>query len=207
MFRIENIQIKYDVTLAETEKGFKLFQNKYMLKRKIIYTIVYCIVVALGVDLIVKNPASMIGYIATALALALIFMQWIRPYFVRKKMVSTLEGLSEEKYIATFYQDRIEIETEIITGEETETVAITRMGVMPVEEGSEAAKELEEKPVEMTKPEKSVYEIANTELCSAEENDMFLLYVNRSLIYIYPKRCLTEEQITQLREYFDDKGI
>lgn len=207
MLAINEIQIKYDVTLDETEKGFKQFQKKFMLKRKIIYTAVYAIVVGLGVDLIVKNYTSLIGYIAVALGLALICVQWIRPYLVRKKMLTTLSGLNEERYITTLYQDRIEVETDIIESEDVETVAVTRMGIIPVEEGSQAAKELEDIEPEAVKSEKSVYEIAHTELCSEELEDMFLLYVNRSLIYIYPKRCLTEEQIKAVREYFDDKDI
>ena len=207
MFDINEIQIKYDVTLDETEKGFKQFQKRFMLKRKIIYTVVYAIVVGLGIDLIVKNPPSIIGYIATALGLGLIAVQWVRPYFVRKKMITTLSGLNEERYVTTFFPDRIEVETDIIEEEETETVAITRMGVIPVEEGSEAEKELQENPPENVKTEKSVYEIAHTELSSEELEDMFLLYVNRSLIYIYPKRCLTEEQVKAVRDYFEDKDI
>ena len=49
--------------------------------------------------------------------------------------------------------------------------------------------------------------LANDRLESLEDEEMFLLFVNRTLIYIFPKRCLSEQQKTELSAYFGDKGI
>jgi len=55
--------------------------------------------------------------------------------------------------------------------------------------------------------DKSTYPIATEELYSNETETLFLLYVNRSLVYVFPKRCLSEQEINDLRTYFIEKKI
>lgn len=202
-------EIRYDNTIPEIETAFKLFQRKYALRRLIIFTIVYLIVIALGVNFIVTDYTKPYGYILCALALGVLVSTWTKPINARKRVIATLSELNEEKYVAFFSDDRIEIQTEIIPDDvETETVAITREDIIPVSDNSEAARELAENP-EKTAPqiEKSVYKIAENELCSEETSDCYLLYVNRSLIYVFPKRCLSDDEKKQLSDYFNDKSI
>lgn len=149
----------------------------------------------------IKNSANMIGYILFVLPLALICVQWMRPYFVRKRLLKTLSSFSRETYTAVFSADKIEIETDILPEEKTETVALTPVGVMTVGEDFEVPEEKE------MKSEKTVLELSSTVLDSMENENMFLLFVNRSLIYAFPKRCLDEEQTAALKAYFDDKNI
>jgi hypothetical protein len=51
----------------------------------------------------------------------------------------------------------------------------------------------------------SKYGLNEEELFATEKQDMFLLYVNRTLIHVFPKRCMSEEQIEGLRNYFEEK--
>jgi hypothetical protein len=53
----------------------------------------------------------------------------------------------------------------------------------------------------------SVFSLAAEELYSSELPDMFLLFVNRSLIYAFPKRCLSPEEADSLRAYFAERKI
>ena len=57
------------------------------------------------------------------------------------------------------------------------------------------------------KHDKTKIDLRTERLDSVETEDLFLLFVNRSLIYIFPKRCLSEEQKKKLKNYFDDKNI
>ena len=170
-----------------------------MLKRKILFTAVYGIASALGLDLMIKNPASMLGYILFILPVALICVQWMKPYFVRKRLLNTLRSFSRETYTARFFDDRIEIETDVHDDEKTETVAVSGIGVMVLSDEEKA-------PEETVTVEKTVLSFTET-LDSFENEAMFLLFVNRSLIYAFPKRCLSEEQTETLRTYFEDKNI
>lgn len=198
---MEKFEIKYDNSNAEIETAYKLFQKKYMLKRNIIFTVVYAIAAGLGVNFVIGNSANMAGYILMVLGLGMLFSTWARPYYARKKLMKTLESFSGETYTATFAQTHITVDTEILPDEETETVAVTRDGVMTVGE------DVEIPPEQEIKHDKTKIELAANTLDSMEIEEMFLLFLNRSLIYIFPKRCLSEEQIGKVRDYFEDKNI
>ena len=206
----EQFSFKFDMDNSEIEKAYIKFQNKFTLKRKLIYTLVYVIVIILGIDLILKNPTSPFGYIAAGLGAGILLFNWIQPVMIRKKMLSILGDMGKETYIMSFFEDKIEISTEIAPEEETEVVAITSHGVMPVEEGSEAAKEIAANPEivrDDTKIEKSVYRLAENELTFYEDESLFHLYINRSSFYAIPKRCLDDAAVTALKEYISDKAL
>ena len=198
---MEKFEIKYDNSDQEIETAYKLFQKKYMLKRNIIFSVVYAIAVGLGINFIIVNSVNLAGYILTVLGLGMLFSVWARPYYARKKLMKTLESFGGETYTAAFAESHITVDTEILPDEETETVAVTRDGVMTVGE------DVEIPPEQEIKHDKTKIELASNMLDSMETEEMFLLFLNRSLIYIFPKRCLSEEQAEKVRNYFDDKNI
>lgn len=202
------LKISYNMELSEIGEGFKLFQRKYQLKRSIIFTIVYGIALILGVDMVVRNPQNFYGYLLIGLGAGLIFMQWYKPVAVRKKLLNTLSSMNQESYETEIFQDMISITTivDIDSAEEEQSEEKTEIP----EETAETAQNSEE--VIENEGEESETVVSNfyfgSDLMEAMENDkMFLLFVNKSLIYIYPKRCLTEEEQTKLRDIFTDKAI
>lgn len=199
--------INFDATTEEIAEAYTAFQNKYTLRKKIIYTVVYLIVVILGVDLIIKNPTSPPGYIATGLAAGILLFNWIKPVTIKKRLMKTLSELGDETYVMSFYDTKLEVETIIDKSAETETVAITSTGVYAVEEGSEAEKELKENPVKDEEIQKSVYNLSETEICFEEKNGLFMVFLNRSLIQTIPVRCLTDEEQQKVRNYFEEKDL
>ena len=198
---MEKFEIKYDNSNEEIEIAYKLFQKKYMLRRNVIFSIVYAIAAGLGVNFVVLNSTNMAGYILIVLGLGMLFSTWARPVYARKKLMKTLESFGGETYTATFADAHITVDTEILPDEETETVAVTRDGVMTVGE------DVEIPPEQEIKHDKTKIELTSNTLDSVETEEMFLLFLNRSLIYIFPKRCLSEEQTEKVRGYFDDKNI
>lgn len=198
---MEKFEIKYDNTLSEIETGYKLFQKKYMFKRNLIFSIVYGIAAVIGIDFIVHNYTNMAGYILLVIGLGMLFSTWARPVYARKKLIKTLESFDEEKYSAEFSESKITVDTEILPEEETEIVAVTPHGVMTVGEDVEIPED------KIIKHEKTEIELNANTLDSMETEELFLLFLNRSLIYIFPKRCLSEEEKSKLHDYFDDKNI
>lgn len=198
---MEKFEIKYNNTLSEIETGYKLFQRKYMFKRNLIFSIVYGIAAAVGVDFLVHDYTNMAGYILLVIGLGMLFSTWARPYYARKKLLKTLESFDEEKYSAVFSESKIVVDTEILPEEETEIVAVTAHGVMTVGDDVEIPED------KVIKHEKTEIELNANTLDSMETEELFLLFLNRSLIYIFPKRCLSEEEKDKLHNYFDDKNI
>ncbi|MCL2632941.1 MAG: hypothetical protein FWD34_00320 [Oscillospiraceae bacterium] len=170
------LKINYDVTLPETEEAFKAFWRKYSLKRTLLFSVVFLIGVGLFANMIYTNLNSMFGWIGAGLSLGMLSSIWLRPVRARKKLISTLEVMNEEKYTAIFDTSTIEIETIVADNEEE-------------------------------KIEKTTIDTTTEELYAMEKGELFLLFVNRSLIYVFPKRCMTEEEITALCDYFTGKKI
>ncbi len=198
---MESFEIKYDNTLDEISKGYGLFWKKYALRRTVIFTAVYAIALGIGIDFAVHDHTSMPGYILIVIGLGMIFSTWTKPYYAKKKLLKTLESFGEERYTAVFSDTRIVIDTEILPEQQLETVAVTSQGVMTVGEDVEIPEE------KIIKHDKTKIDLRTERLDSVETEDLFLLFVNRSLIYIFPKRCLSEEQTGKLKNYFDDKNI
>lgn len=200
------LKVSYDMELSEIGEGFKLFQKKYQLKRTIIFTIVYAIAAVLGIDMIIRNPQNFYGYLLIGLGIGLIFMQWYRPVMIRKKLLNTLSSMTQETYETEIFSDRIQITTRVLAEEnkeaETESAEENAEEEISTEESTEAEEtEVQEEAVVSTF-------FFGSDLLDAMENEkMFLLFVNRSLIYIYPKRCLTDEEQDTMREIFTDKAL
>lgn len=199
--------ITFDAKTEEIAEAYTAFQNRYTLRKKIIYTVIYLIVVVLGVDLIIKNPTNLAGYIATGLAAGILIFNWIKPLTIKKKLIQTLSELNDETYVMSFYDDKLTVETIIDTSVETETVAITTKGIYTVEEGSEAQKELLENPVKEEEIQKSVYNLSETEVFFEEKNGIFMVFLNRAFIQTIPLRCLSEDEQKLVRSYFSEKGL
>lgn len=199
--------IRFTAETPEIETGYKAFQNRFLIKKKVLYTIAYVIVLVLGIDLIVKNPTGMAGYIASGLSLGILLFNWIKPIMIRKKLMASLDALgTSEEYEMSFYDNKIEVETIIDPNAETETVAITANGIYTVEEGSEAEKELTEE-VKIPEVERSVYRLSETELALDEKNGLLIIYINRSNFQTIPLRCLSDEDAGKVREYFSERGL
>ena len=208
----EVLSVKFDNRPEEIEAAYKAFHNRYTLRRKLLYTVIYLIVVVLAADLVIRDYTNPAGYIAGGLGLGILVFNWIKPVLIRKKMMQGLAELgTDEQYTMTLYDDRIEIETEITSAEkETEIVEINLRGVFPVEEGSPAAKEIAENPDlvrDDTQIEKTVYRLAETEIAMADIRDLLLIFVNRSFIHAVPKRCLGTDEMLAFKAYFEEKGL
>lgn len=203
----KQFQITFDATPEEIEVAYKAFQNKYALRKRIIYTVVYLIVLVLGIDLIIKNPSSIAGYIASGLSAGILIFNWVKPVTIRKKLIKTLSELNDETYTMSFYDTKLEIETVIDNSAPTETVAITTNGIYTVEEGSEAEKNLPEEEPKSEEIPKTVYNLSETEITFAEKDGLIMMFVNRSYIHTIPKRCLSEEEIKLIEAYYTDKAL
>lgn len=204
--------MSYNNQPSEASTGFTMFQNKYLMKRKVLNSIVYAIAGALGVNLIVSNPAGIIGYVLTALCLGMIAIVWISPLFKLKKMLAIWQELDEETYIASFFDDRIEIETDVAAKKDlpTEVVSISKIGVTPVEEGSLQEKDMlsEQQPVQIEeKIETSVLKFDQNTIDVKITDTLIIIFLNRSYIYIIPKRCISNQDAEAIAKYFADKDL
>jgi hypothetical protein len=200
-------EITYTNTIPEIRRASLLFWRKYKLPRTIIMTLLFGLTFYFGIDFIMRGQ-YFAGYALALVSPALIITRWADPFMRQKRIIKAIEAYGcDEKYTARLYDDRIEIDTVVLPEDaETEIVALSTQGVSVVE-NPELLEEAKAQLAEESPPETSVYGLGAERLCSAEDGELFCLFVNKALFHIFPKRCLTQEQIQELQNYFKDKAI
>jgi hypothetical protein len=171
------LKIDYDVTIPEMETGFMLHWRKYALRRTILLSVVYAIGIALFVKMALRGGN---GPLIGGIGSGLAAGMLISLWLKPRRARKKLVAALELMY---------EEKYTAIFGENTieiETVVQS--------EEDEAV-------------EKTEYTIATEELFGKETPELFLMFVNRALIHVFPKRCMTDETVENLREYFNKKGI
>ncbi|MCL1865997.1 MAG: YcxB family protein [Oscillospiraceae bacterium] len=192
------LKINYDNTIDECETAFMLFWRKYSMMKTVLYSLVFVIGIIISASLI-WGDSGIIGWILLGLSAGFLLNLWLKPRRTCKKLAATLTLMNEEKYRAFFSDNDIEIET-IISCDKESTESEEASG-----ESSESDESEQSEQSEIV--ENSVYSLLKEEMTSRETAELFLLFVNRSLIYTFPKRCMSEKEINGLREYFVLKKI
>lgn len=190
------ITFNYTATADECGKAFLVFWKSYRLRQTVLYTITFAIAVFLFVNMAVtsfRNTGTLgiIGPVGVGLVLGFIVNLWLKPRRAAKKIVAAVEMSDSETYTAQLSDTAVTIETVVHSADNAD-------GDNNADNSGDAQQE---------KIEKSVYELSCEELRSCETNDLFILFVNRALFHVFPKRCLDDNQTAQIREYFANKDI
>lgn len=182
------ISFSYDNTLDEVDGAMKTFQQKYAGKRGVLFVAAYALFTLAIVVAIILDPTSILAYAALIFCGFGLFYSLTDKKRTRKKTIDALKDMSPEEYTATFYDDRIELETVIKP------------------KGNEVNLKIDEDAdEEIISPLKSTF-VFETDLMNFEENDESLLLIfNRKNIYCFPKRCLTAEQEEKVRDFLTEK--
>jgi hypothetical protein len=171
------LRIDYDVTIPEMEAGFMAHWRKYSLKRTILLSVAF----AIGIFMF----ARMIGNGGSAPLIGGIGA-----------------GLSAGVLISLWLKPRRACKKLVMALEMMyEEKYSATFGDSSIEIETIVQSE-EESAVE-----KSEYAHATEHLYSKETPELFLLFVNRALIHVFPKRCMTDETVSELRNYFNEKRI
>ncbi len=182
------ISFSYDNSLEEIDGAMKSFQSRFAGKKGAIMIAAYAILTVAVIVAIFLDPTSILAYGALLFCGGGLYLSITDKKRTRKKTLEALKDMNPEEYTASFYNDRIELET-IIKPKENEV----------------AVKIDEEADEEIISPLKSTF-IFETDLLNFIENDESLLLIfNRRQIYCFPKRCLTAEQESFVRDFLTER--
>lgn len=174
----------YDNTLEEIDGAMKSFQARYKSRRHIFSVAAYSLISVAVIVAIILNPESFFAYAALMFCIIGLCYSLTDKKRARSKTIEALKDMNPEDYRAVFYSDRIEIETIIKSKENEVHVKID-----------------EEADDEIISPLKTTF-IPGSDLLEFIENDESLLLVfNRQQIYCFPKRCLSVDQESAVRDY------
>lgn len=196
-------EFSYDNSLEETDDAMKTFQQKFSSKKGRLSIVAYSLMAAAAVAAIVFNPAQVVLYLALAFCVFGLVYTLTDKKRMRKKVIETIKKMNPEDYHCTIFDNRIEIETVIkpnpeepkIDSEENIHVELDAKA----DENTEEAVDVAEEPI------KSVFKFGEDMLDFVENDRSMLLILARRQIYCFPKRCLTEEQQTAIRDFLPKK--
>ncbi len=181
-------EFSYDNTLEEIDGAMKSFQSRFKNRRHTLSVVAYAVIGAAVIVAIIMNPEQFFAYAALIFCLVGLFYSLTDKKRARAKTLEALRDMNPEDYKATFYGDRIEIETLIKPKENEVHVKID-----------------EEADDEIISPLKTTF-IPGSDLLEFIENDESLLLIfNRQQIYCFPKRCLSVEQQGAVRDYLTNR--
>lgn len=184
-------EFDYDNTNSEVDSAMKTFQYKFSSKRWILSVVAYSLLLLAAVVMVIFNPEMYFVYAAILICAGGLFLSVTAKKRMRKKVIQALDSMDPETYHCCLFDDKIEIETLIQTKN-------------AVNEDPEKNED-QEKPSEEIKPIKSVYKFKEDMLDFAENRDSLMLVVARRQFYCFPKRCLTEEQQSAVRDHLSEK--
>lgn len=181
-------EFSYDNTLEEIDGAMKSFQSRFKNRRHTLSVVAYAVIGAAVIVAIIMNPEQFFAYAALIFCLVGLFYSLTDKKRARAKTLEALRDMNPEDYKATFYGDRVEIETLIKPKENEVHVKID-----------------EEADDEIISPLKTTF-IPGSDLLEFIENDESLLLIfNRQQIYCFPKRCLSVEQEGAVRDYLTNR--
>ena len=181
-------EFSYDNTLEEIDGAMKSFQSRFKNRRHTLSVAAYSVIGVAVIAAIIMNPEQFFAYASLIFCLVGLFYSLTDKKRARAKTLEALRDMNPEDYKATFYGDRIEIETLIKPKENEIHVKID-----------------EEADDEIISPLKTTF-IPGSDLLEFIENDESLLLIfNRQQIYCFPKRCLSVEQEGAVRDYLTNR--
>ena len=181
-------EFSYDNTLEEIDGAMKSFQSRFKNRRHTLSVAAYSVIGVAVIAAIIMNPEQFFAYAALIFCLVGLFYSLTDKKRARANTLEALMDMNPEDYKATFYGDRIEIETLIKPKENEVHVKID-----------------EEADDEIISPLKTTF-IPGSDLLEFIENDESLLLIfNRQQIYCFPKRCLSVEQEGAVRDYLTNR--
>lgn len=196
-------EFSYDNTLEETDDAMKTFQKSFSSKRGKLSIVAYSLLAVAAIVAIVFNSTQGFNVTQIVLYFALAFCSFGLYYSLtekkrmRRKVIETLKNMNPEDYHCTIFDNRIEIET--IIKEKEEIPEKTENEAEENVENSEVAEEKDEQPI------KSVFKFGEDMLDFIESDMSLLLILARRQIYCFPKRCLSDEQQSAIRDFLTEK--
>ena len=181
-------KFSYDNTLEEIDGAMKSFQQRFKSKRGMFMIGAYAALTVAVLVSIIMNPTSVFAYAALLFCgLGLVYSLTDKQR-ARHRTIDALRDMNPEEYTAAFFDDRIEIETIIRPKEKEVRVKLD-----------------EEADDEIISPLKTTFVIGQDLLEFIENDEALLLVFNRQQIYCFPKRCLSVEQESEVRDFLTNR--
>ena len=184
---------RYESNADQILKGYKIFRRKYTVKSLIPKLLLAALAITSSVMMIISDPGAMMPIFCLMISLCVTIYFISQPINNSKNLKKGLDSISGTEYEAEFYTDKIKISTvnfqsDIVEIEKKEEAEQSEADIAVYGE-----KEAEEIPATIIHLDSHIVDLLDKE-------DMFILVVNKSYVFIIPKSAFTEDEIQKIRE-------
>ena len=172
--------LDYDVKNEEEDRAFKAYQKKFVYPHNWKVTAAFGVVAAAFIVSIIKNPDSYLPYVLLAVCVMTVALTWYNGIRIRKYLVKAPKNLEGDKYIFTLYESGFTIET-IVTEEEKQAEDYVPIKPRRVHLGDNS-------------------DINNDTVEVIENDEMFIIILEKETFYVLCKRLMNDEQQKILRD-------
>ncbi len=176
------LTIDYDVKNDEENRAFKAYQKKFVYPHNIKVTAAFSVVAAAFIVSIIKYPNSYLNYVLLAVCVMAIVLTWYNSFRIRKYLVRALKELEGDKYRFTLYESGFTIET-LVSEEEKQAEDYVPIKPRRVHLGDNS-------------------DINNDTVEVIENDEMFIIILEKETFYVLCKRLMNEQEQTILRDKF-----
>ncbi len=184
---------KYESNADQILKGYKVFQKKYVVKSLIPRLLLAALAIASSVMMIMSDPGGKVPILCLMIAVCVTIYFISQPITNSKNLRKGLDSISGTEYEAEFYTDKIKISTvnfqsDIVEVKKKEAAEQTEADIAIYGE-----KNAEEIPATIIHLDQPIVDLL-------DKDDMFILVVNKSYVFIIPKSAFTEDEVQKIRE-------
>ena len=172
--------LDYDVKNDEEDRAFRAYQKKFVYPHNWKVTAAFSVVAAAFIVSIIKSPDGYLNYVLLAISITAILLTWYNSYRIRKYLVKALKNLEDDKYRFTLYESGFTIET------------------LVSEEEKQAEDYVPVKPRRVHLGDNS--DINNDTVEVIENDEMFIVILEKETFYVLCKRLMTDSQQKILRD-------
>lgn len=189
---------KYESKADTILRGYKVFRKKYVVRSLIPKLLLAALALASSVMMIISEPGAAIPILCLMISLSVTIYFISQPIVNSKNLRKSLDIISGTEYEAEIYTDKIKIST---VNFQSEIVEVEKK----VDEQSEQSeqteadiaiygeKEAEEIPATIIHLDSHIVDLL-------DNDDIFILVVNKSYVFIIPKSAFTEDEVQKIRE-------
>lgn len=188
---------KYESNADQILKGYKVFQKKYVVKSLIPRLLLAALAIASSIMMIISDPSGKMPILCLMIALSVTVYFISQPITNSKNLRKGLDSISGTEYEAEFYTDKVKISTVNFQSDIVEIEKVEDTSEQNVQTEADIAiygeKEAEEIPATIIHLDQPIVDLL-------DKDDMFILVVNKSYVFIIPKSAFTEEEVQKIRE-------
>lgn len=193
------LSVEYSLNEKNEDYGYRLFQKKFVYKKCLINSILFCIPLLLFIGQLIKNPGYEMGWCLAAICLGIIVMQWVNQIVIRKNLLKALGAIEGDIYRFEIFNSFFRVST-VGFIEDIEKKYDT-------ESNNDEEINLEDKSEEKTPlPPPIEYNFFDHELEVIENDEHFTVFIMETkLYYVLPKSFFSAEQIDVFRNFMKKK--